>query len=448
MKNILILIAILIFSTPLWSQSDLTGVYDPDIARLLNLVSQDSIKMHIENLADAGGYQSRVSFTAGNEWAANYIANTLARYLGNERVQFEPFYVFGATAPYDTIQLVNVIGTIKGSIDSTVYFVIGGHFDTTANRDKTLVWEIDWMNAKAPGADDNASGVAAMLEIARVLADPANNFTPPATIKFIAFGAEESHPVYGNGHQGSGKFVLHAFQKKDYIAGTFILDMFGFNDTGNNYFNIVSNTNSVELGQVMLEARDIYQIGINSNAEPFPYATYSDHDRFWAYNYKAILLIENAPPWENNLPWYNLNPFYHYQSDTPEKVNYQQVTKITRLTLAALVTMVDQVTAIQPIAEGFSRNRDFGLLKNYPNPFNATTTIEYRVDQAGRVVLEIYDIQGRMVSTLVNQSMPPGTYTHRWLASDQNGFLTPTGIYFVTLRLNDQISSKKIMLMK
>ncbi len=446
-----IIVFIFTLSVSFWfvpAQSFSGETVDLQVTELLDAVSRDSIKAHIENLAEAGGYQSRVSYTAGNEWAAHYIKNSFARYLGNDAVGFDTFYVTGISAPYDTIPLVNVIATIKGNLDTTRYFVVGGHFDATANRDTALVWETDWMTAKAPGADDNATGVAATLEIARVLADTANHYRPPVTIKFIAFGAEEAHPLYGSGHRGSGKFVFNAYRNKDNIAGAYILDMFGYNDTGNDYFNIVSDERSVELGRTMLKANEFYKVGLASNAEPFPYATYSDHDRFWAYHYKAILLIENAPPWQDNLPWYRLNPFYHYQSDIPDKVNFEQVYKVTKLTLASVIDLADQVTAMESIAVVSMPVSDFALIQNYPNPFNVSTTIEYIVNLAGRFVLDIYNIKGQKISTLVNREIQPGRYIQQWTALSDNGRPLATGIYFAALRLNERLTTKKIMLMK
>jgi hypothetical protein len=372
----------------------------------------------------------------------------LVSYLGETSVQFDTFYIAGTDAPYDTIPLVNVVATMKGSIDTTQYYVVGGHFDATANRDALLNWDNDWKTARAPGADDNASGVAAMLEIARVFSDPANSYSPPVTLKFIAFGAEESHPVYGSGHQGSGNYVVDAFVNKDKIAGAFILDMFGFNDTGNTYFNIVSNTKSAGLGRAMLEAIETYQIDIDCNAEPFPYATYSDHERFWTYAYKAILLIENAPPWQDNLPWYRLNPFYHHQSDTPEKVNYDQVYKVTQVTLAAVVDLSDEITAVETVSSFTQPVEDFTLFQNYPNPFNPSTNIDYRITRQGKVVLEIYNLNGQKVASLIDGEVQPGRYSHRWTATNENGGLLPTGIYFVSMRFNNRQTSKKIMLLK
>jgi len=448
MKYIIPIFTLFISSGFIFAQSSYNDPYHFQVAELLDEVSKDSIIAHIENLADAGGYQSRVSYTAGNEWAAGYIKNSFVQYLGHEAVVFDTFYITGISAPYDTIPLVNVVATIKGDLDTSQYFVVGGHFDATANRDTALVWDTDWMTAKAPGADDNATGVAATLEIVRVLADTANHYRPPVTIKFIAFGAEEAHPLYGSGHRGSGKFVFNAYRNKDNIAGAFILDMFGYNDTGNDYFNIVSDTRSVELGRTMLKANESYAIGLASNSEPFPYATYSDHDRFWAYHYAAILLIENAPPWQDNLPWYRLNPFYHYQSDTPEKVNFEQVYKVTRLTLASMIDMANQVSAMESFAEVSMPVSDFELMQNYPNPFNSYTTIEYRVNDVGSLLLEIYNIKGQKISTLIDRNIQPGRYTLRWMATDDNGYPLPTGIYFAALRLNGRHITKKIMLMK
>ncbi len=423
--------------------------YDPQIDSLIQQVDTANISRYIADLAWANGHQSRVNLTPGNEWAAGYLKQTLDGFSGLTSVEFDTFYVLNAPAPYNSRPMVNVVATLAGHGQTDMYYIIGGHFDTSASLDPTITWSTDWPTAVAPGADDNGSGVATTLEIARILSDPDNQFNNDITIKFILFGAEESSPAYFNDHhKGSHHYASTAYSNGDNIQGAYILDMYGFNDTGNYYFNIVSNPNSLILGEDMLEINQLYQIGLQSNSSPFTYADYSDHDQFWAYWYKAILLIENAPPWDDNLPWYSANPYYHTHQDTPDKVNMELVAKITRITLGTIASLTKGVTDIHAIQPGETVPETISLFPNYPNPFNATTTISYRLRSSGKVTLTLYNSAGQEVSEPVNQWQSAGDYKIHWTANDNSGNGLPSGLYFVRLRMNGTENTRKMILLR
>ncbi len=417
--------------------------YNPQVDSLISQVSSDNLMQHIEKLADANGNNNRVSYTPGNEWAARYIKDFFDSVAGLTKVEFDTFRIFNAPAPYDTIPLVNVVATLQGSTGASQYYMVGGHFDATANLDPSYNWPIAWKTADAPGADDNATGIAAMLEIARILANPENSFKSGTTIKFVAFGAEERHPAYNNdNHWGSRFFAHRAFVRGDDILGAYILDMIGFNSTGNYHFDIVSNSESSYLGQFMLDVKQTYQIDISSNSYPFPEATYSDHEQFWQYNYPAILLIENAPPWEDNLPWYTENPYYHRRSDTPDKVNLTQVEKITKLSLGTIASLSTSATKIKE--EKISIPESFSLLQNYPNPFNSTTTIRYRLQTKGKIELAIFNLRGQKITQLVNSEQQPGKFSVTWNAGKD----LSSGLYIVVLKSAGKQVIRKIALIK
>ena len=441
-----IIILALTFNFSIQAQPDSCG-FDQSVADLMNLVSKTNIEQHIQTLADAGGHQTRVSYTEGSVWAANYVKQTFESFPGLTSVAFDTFFIFNAPAPYDTIHLVNVVATLEGNSGDSEYYLIGGHLDATANLDQSLNWATDWPTAKAQGADDNASGIAATLEIARVLSDPDNYFSHDKTIKFVAFGAEERHPAYNNdNHKGSQHFVHNAFVRGDAILGAYILDMIGFNNTGNDYFNIASDNRSRDLGRRMLEAKTTYSLNIDANMEPFPDPTYSDHDQFWIYRYPAILIIENAPPWSNNPPWYGANPFYHRLTDTPATVNLDQVQKIAQLTLATIACLSAVVTSIEP--QIGATPKSFALLPNYPNPFNPSTNIGFQIADFGFIDLKIYNIAGRLVKTVVHEKREAGVYSVQWDATNNFGEKVASGIYLVALRFERQQLTQKVLLIR
>jgi hypothetical protein len=86
---------------------------------------------------------------------------------------------------------------------------------------------------------------------------------------------------------------------------------------------------------------------------------------------------------------------------------------------------------------------EFNLKQNYPNPFNPTTTIEFDVQKAGQVTLEIYNLQGQKVAALLNERMNPGTYQAVF-----DGRSLPSGVYFYQLRTETFTSVKKMILTK
>jgi hypothetical protein len=95
-----------------------------------------------------------------------------------------------------------------------------------------------------------------------------------------------------------------------------------------------------------------------------------------------------------------------------------------------------------------ARPSDFQLSQNYPNPFNAATNIEFAVIKATRVTLEVFNIVGQKVKTLVDQDMKPGTYVADWDSKDENGQPVSSGIYFYRMQAGDFSDMKKMLLLK
>ncbi len=90
----------------------------------------------------------------------------------------------------------------------------------------------------------------------------------------------------------------------------------------------------------------------------------------------------------------------------------------------------------------------FGLEQNYPNPFNPTTTIEYGIAKPERVSLEVYDVLGQHVATLVSGMLQAGNYSVVWNGANGNGVHVATGVYFYRLHAGSFISVKKMLLLK
>jgi len=91
----------------------------------------------------------------------------------------------------------------------------------------------------------------------------------------------------------------------------------------------------------------------------------------------------------------------------------------------------------------------YALADNYPNPFNPATTIKYQLPEAGLVTLEVYNMLGQVVRTLVNEHQTAGRYALQWDATNDNGHDLSSGMYFYHVRAGQEFqSTKKMLLLK
>lgn len=203
----------------------------------------------------------------------------------------------------------NVVGTITGSTRPDEIYIVGAHFDS----------------AGTPGADDNGSGTACVMEIARVLA--AHRFE--ATIVFIAFDREEQG-LYGS------KAYADAHRNDD-IRGMISTDMVAFNPNQTNRAAIYGRSSSDPCKQALGAALATW-----GGIEPTYYGVMdrSDHAPFEWEGFEAALLIEHE---------WGSNPHYHRSTDsvdTPNYIDYEFAANMTRGTLGWLVTNAGLLDAV------------------------------------------------------------------------------------------------------
>jgi hypothetical protein len=419
---------------------------------MIDSVSLVRLSTDIRWLEEPGGHNSRVTFTPGNDSAVAYIYRSFLAIPGLTSVGLDTFFIAvddTADPSYATKPHVNVVATLAGKTDPGRSIVVGAHYDASASRMGSAVWSSQWRTIRAPGADDNASGVAATLEAARLVSDPSFGVPNDYTITFVAFGSEESGPAHDGGHGGSTHYAAQARARGDQILGMISVDMIAHNRHYTTT-DIVSNAASVWLGQAFVDAKDSLGIPLITNAAPFTYATYSDHASFWNQGYDAILLIEHAPPW-NSTPQYYANPFYHTSSDTIETLNYSLLKRATQTLVGTLVALSSAPTAVEQEAGPLLVRLD----QNYPNPFNPDTRIRFSVGgdraEAGgapgrrerRTTLAVYDMLGREVAVLVDEKKPAGSYEVVFRAGD-----LPTGVYVVRLTAGAAVESRRMLLLK
>ncbi len=111
------------------------------------------------------------------------------------------------------------------------------------------------------------------------------------------------------------------------------------------------------------------------------------------------------------------------------------------LTAAEIEALYGEASAIHTDMDNLPLK--FALSQNYPNPFNPMTTIEYDLPQTVPVILQVFDLTGRLVQTLVNENKPAGRYTAIWNAQNMS-----SGIYFIRLSAGDFTAVKKCVKLK
>ncbi len=91
---------------------------------------------------------------------------------------------------------------------------------------------------------------------------------------------------------------------------------------------------------------------------------------------------------------------------------------------------------------------EFSLSQNYPNPFNPVTNFQFRVSQATHVKIDLYNIVGQRVKTLVDEDMKPGVYSADWNGTDESGKSVSSGLYFYKMQAGEFSAMKKMVLLK
>jgi Zn-dependent M28 family amino/carboxypeptidase len=218
-------------------------------------------------------------------------------------------------------QFQNIIAEHYGSRLADEVIVVGAHYDTV------------WMT---PGADDNASGVAVMIELAKLL----KTIKLDRTIRFIAFANEET-PYYLTENMGSLFHAKRSFERADNIMAMFSLEMLGyfsnkadsqsypapfnwFYPNTANFVAFVSNFNSRPLLETSIslfrDSKSFPSEGLTAPVALVPNVRRSDHASFWQYNYPAIMVTDTAA---------YRNFAYHNSRDVPDSLDYEAMARIT-----------------------------------------------------------------------------------------------------------------------
>jgi hypothetical protein len=278
------------------------------IDALVGEVSEASLRAHVLSLQS---FETRFTSTAGCEAAGEFILDYFQS-IGLA-ARFQPFTFGSGTATR------NVVADIRGQTDPDEIVIICGHYDSFSSEPEVF----------APGADDNASGTAAVMEAARILAGHPLDFT----VRFIAFSAEEW------GLYGSGFYSEEARADGERIIAVLNLDMIGYVDEVPEDLDIIVNDFSRWLADRAELAAATYT-GLPVRKIVDASFVYSDHSPFWDRGYSAFCGIEDAA-----VP----NPYYHTTGDTADTLNFDFFRNAAGTALAAAADLA------QPVRPGYPR---------------------------------------------------------------------------------------------
>ncbi len=110
------------------------------------------------------------------------------------------------------------------------------------------------------------------------------------------------------------------------------------------------------------------------------------------------------------------------------------------------ITFSDDVS-VEEMAE-FVSQIPIRFLKNYPNPFNPSTTISFEVAEGGKGTVEIYNTKGQRIKTLINQMLQPGTHHIEWDGTNNSSQKVSSGVYFYRVTVEDSQKLNKMIMLK
>jgi len=253
--------------------------------------------------------------------AADYIRATLVG-AGYE-VRLQPYEVAGKICE-------NIEAEVRGGKRPDDIIVIGAHYDSVQG---------------SPGANDNASGVAATLALARAFAKA----TPTRTLRFVSFANEEP-PLFQTEHMGSRVYAMRSRERGENIVLMLSLETIGYysDKPGSQHLlfplnliypstgNFIAFVSNVENGplvrQLVGSFRQQAQFPSEGGAlwDLIPGVGWSDHWAFWKEGYPAVMVTDTAP---------FRYPAYHSPGDRPELVQYERMARVVSGLQAVIAEM-------------------------------------------------------------------------------------------------------------
>ncbi len=270
----------------------------------------DRLRRHVERLAGEIG-ERNVYRPQALHAAEDYIRDFWV--MQGYELRAQEYTVGG-------VHSANLEVTLQGHERPGEVILVGAHYDTVPG---------------SPGADDNASGVAALLELSRLLQES----KPRYSLRFVAFVNEEA-PFFFTSQQGSMVYATAARSRGDRIRLMVSLEMLGYYrdapgsqcyppvfrwfypDRGN-FIALVSNLRTrreMRRLAAAFRAGSTFPLEHAATFSWIPGVAWSDHLSFWRQGYRALMVTDTA---------FFRNPNYHAATDTPETLDYRRLAEVT-----------------------------------------------------------------------------------------------------------------------
>lgn len=273
------------------------------------LALREALKRDVTALAGEIG-ERNVFNPAKLKAAANYISNAFV--AAGYEVLHQRYEAYGEPCENLSVQLT-------GSRYPDEIVVVGAHYDSVSG---------------SPGANDNGSGVAALLALAREW----SGRNPARTLRFVAFANEEP-PFFQTDQMGSLVYAKECHKRGEQIVAMLSLETIGyysdvpgsqkypppvglFYPSRGNFIGFVGNVSSRKLVQRCVRVfRANAQFPCEGGALPevLPGITWSDHWAFWRVGYPAVMITDTAP---------FRYPYYHAENDTPDKLDFDRFARV------------------------------------------------------------------------------------------------------------------------
>ncbi|MCI0455231.1 MAG: M28 family peptidase [Candidatus Dadabacteria bacterium] len=283
---------------------------------------QNRLKRHVEMLAGEIG-ERNLWWYENLEAAAGYIENTFREL--NYKVAVQDFKVEGKIVK-------NIEVEILGKFIPDEIIIVGAHYDSALG---------------SPGANDNATGVAAIFEFARLL----RGQSLMRTVRLVAFANEEP-PFFQTDNMGSLVYAQRARKRAENVVAMFSIETIGYYsdakgsqrypfpfgffypDTGD-FIGFVGNTHSRNLvHQSIASFRKHAKFPSQGTAAPgwLKGVGWSDQWSFWKECYPGVMITDTAP---------FRYPYYHTKWDTPDKIDYPRTARVVAVLSQVIIDLAD-----------------------------------------------------------------------------------------------------------
>lgn len=312
-----------------------------DIAQMLTYVSADSV---VARLNDLQNFVTRHALADNRLQVAEWIRQKFASY-GIADAELQAF-------EYNGTQQYNVVATITGTVYSDEYIIVGGHHDSRS----TDINDYDF----APGADDNASGTVAALEMARVI--QLYGYQPPVSIRFVTFACEEL------GLWGSKHYSQTALDSEQNIRLMINHDMVANNTAiTDRPVKIMPYDGALDYADYALQLTSQYT-DLVPEFGPYNYGG-SDQITFWQNGFNTLFFNEAE-----------FSPVYHSPEDVVANLDPDYCAEVIKASLACTVFFADiPGSPDAPLATAATQITHDGFNANWEP-----------VDHADRYLLDVY----------------------------------------------------------